>query len=88
MKLKTLSRIPPWEWPDGTDEMLLEVLSDRNVAYSERLLAAEMAGDYTVVNDKLAEALLAILRSADEPEAVQGAMVMSGAESDDEDDEF
>ena len=67
MDLKILKDTPPWDWPEDTDRMLLEILSDDQVDESDRLLAAERAGDFTVINNELAEALLSILRSDDEP---------------------
>ena len=62
MELKILEDLPPWEWPEGTDKMLLEVLCDNQKDKSDRLLAAELAADYTVINDELADALLSIVR--------------------------
>ncbi len=67
MDLKMLRVTPPWEWPRGTDKMLLEILSDDRVDESDCLLAAELAGDSTVINNELADALLSILRSDDAP---------------------
>jgi hypothetical protein len=66
MDLKTLKDTPPWDWPEGTAEKLVSVLRDEQAAKPDRLLAAEMAGDFTVVNDALVEALLAILRNSEE----------------------
>jgi hypothetical protein len=77
MNVKALSNIPPWDWPDGTGKALLAVLRDRNTAQSERFLATELAGDFTVINDELAAALLAILRSRDESEEIRARAAIS-----------
>jgi hypothetical protein len=56
MDLKTLYDTPPWEWPEGADKMLLGILRDDRTDQSDCLLAAELAGDSTVVNDELVDA--------------------------------
>jgi len=68
MNIMTLSDIPPWEWPANADKIILEALGDQTVSNSERLLAAGMAGDATVVNDVLADALLSIICNGSEPD--------------------
>ncbi len=70
--LKVLRDTPPWEWPEGAGKMFLDILRDKQAAEGDRLLAAELAGDFTVINDELADALLAILRSGDESEKLRG----------------
>lgn len=77
MDLKTLDNTPPWEWPGDADKTLLAFLRDNQGDLSERLLAAELAGDYTVINDELVEALLAILRRNDEPERLRKRAAIS-----------
>jgi hypothetical protein len=66
MDLKTLKDIPPWEWPKGAGETFLGILGDGQADESDRLLTAELAGDFAIINDELAEALLSIVRSGDE----------------------
>jgi HEAT repeat protein len=63
MNLTSLRDTPPWDWPEGTGRMLLEILRDDGAEEADLLLAVEAAGDVTVVNDELVEALLSILRS-------------------------
>jgi hypothetical protein len=41
------------------------------------LVAAELAGDFTVINDDLADSLLAVVRSADEPEQLRAKAAIS-----------
>ena len=77
MDLKTLYETPPWEWPEGTAKIFLEILRDDQADESDRLLAAELAGDFTVINDELADALLSILRNGDESEELRGKAVIS-----------
>lgn len=77
MDVKVLRDIPPWEWPDGAGKMFLDILRDDQAAEGDRLLAAELAGDFTVINDELADALLSVLRSGDESEKLRGKAVIS-----------
>jgi len=77
MHLKTLKDTPPWEWPENAGEMFLETLRDDRADKSDRLLAAELAGDFTVINDKLADALLSILCNGDESEKLRGKAAIS-----------
>src|SRR6266508_370783 len=77
MDVKALRDIPPWEWPEGAGKMFLDILRGGQPAEADRLLAAELAGDFTVINDELADALLSILRSGDESEALRGQAAIS-----------
>ncbi len=54
MNLKALKDTPPWEWPESAGKTLLDILQDAQAGASDRLLAAELAGDFTVIEDKLA----------------------------------
>jgi len=77
MDLKILKDTPPWEWPQGTDKMLLGIIRDDQRDESDRLLAAELAGDYTVINDELADTLLSIVLSGEESEDLRARAVIS-----------
>jgi len=80
MELKILKDTPPWEWPQGTDKMLLGILRDDQSDQrdkSDRLLAAELAGDYTVINDELAGTLLTIVLNNEESEDLRARAVIS-----------
>jgi hypothetical protein len=77
MDLTTLKDTPPWEWPENAGEIFLEFLRDDRADKSDRLLAAELAGDFTVINDELADALLSILRNSDESEKLRGRAAIS-----------
>ena len=58
MNLRTLKDTPPWDWPEGTGKKLLEILRADRATEAELLLAAELAGDFTVIDDELADALV------------------------------
>ena len=77
MDLKILLDTPPWEWPRDAGRVFLKVLIDPGVPASDRLIAAELAGDFTVINDDLAAALLAIVGSAGEPEELRARAAVS-----------
>jgi len=77
MDLKTLRELEPWDWPNDTGKRLAGILQDRGADGDERLLAAELAGDFTVIDDTLAGTLLSILRSADESESLRGQAAIS-----------
>lgn len=73
MDLTALLDTPPWEWPRGAGKMFLKTLIDRRAAESDRLIAAQLADDFTVINDDLAEGLLSVVRSSDEPEELRAS---------------
>jgi len=77
MDLRTLQDTPSWAWPEGAGKMFLGILRDEKADESERLLAAELAGDFTVINDELADALLAIACKGDEPEDLRERAAIS-----------
>ena len=77
MDLETLENTPAWEWPEDTDEVLLGILRDDQADEADRLLAAELAGDFVVINDELADALLSILRNGDAPEKLRAKAAIS-----------
>jgi len=77
MDPKTLNDIPPWEWPEGVGEAFLGILGDDQADESDRLLTAELAGGFTVINDELAEALLTIVRSGGETDELRGMASIS-----------
>ena len=77
MDLRTLKDTSPWDWPEGTGKMPLDILRDDRTSESDLLLAAELAGDLTVINDELVEALLFILHRGDRSDEVRGRAVIS-----------
>jgi hypothetical protein len=67
MNLKHLQDTPPWDWPRDAAERFQEILANRQAKESDRLIAAELAGDLTVMNDQLAASLMKIVSAPDEP---------------------
>ena len=77
MDLKTLRDTPPWEWPKGAGKRFQAILRDPHADAADRLLAAGLAGDFTVINDALAGALLSIVGSTAEPEELRARAAIS-----------
>lgn len=77
MDLKTLRNTPPWEWPEDATRVIQKVLADRGASESDRLEAAGFAGDLIVMNDTLADSLLAVLSSSEEPESLRATAAIS-----------
>jgi len=68
---------PPWDWPEDAAELLLDALRNERLSEDDLLLATELSGDFTVIDDELADALLSLLHNANKPEAVRGAAAIS-----------
>jgi hypothetical protein len=66
-ELISMKKLPPWEWPDNSEQILTGVLNEVSADASDRLLAAELAGELPASTDELADALLSIVQSGDEP---------------------
>ena len=64
MDLMQLARIPVLEWPPNGGNVLHAVLDDRQAGESDRLLAAELAGEVTIIDDDLAGILLSLVGDA------------------------
>ena len=77
MNLKSFIDTPPWEWPEDADRIFLEALRDDQADESERLLAVELAGDSTVINDELAGELLAIVSAGRNSESLRARAAIS-----------
>ena len=79
MDLKILKETPPWDWPEGAGKMFLEILKDGQTDASDRVIAAELAGDFTVLNNEIVDVLLSILqRSAESEELRERAAISLG----------
>ncbi|MBI5017131.1 MAG: hypothetical protein HZB55_16810 [Deltaproteobacteria bacterium] len=72
MDLKTLRDTPPWDRPKNTGAMVLEVLRNPQADAADRILAVEVAGDFTVIDDELAAQLLLLVRNPAESEELRG----------------
>jgi hypothetical protein len=77
MNLNALKNIPPWDWPEGTGTRLLEILRNEGTTDADLLVAAELAGDSTIINDSLADELIAIVRSTARPDEVRARAAIS-----------
>lgn len=77
MNLQAMNDTPPWEWPEDAGEIISKVLCDKKAMLSERVLAAELAGDIVVMNDDMAALLLDILEDASEPEELRSMVPIS-----------
>jgi hypothetical protein len=77
MDLKTLLDTPPWDWPSDAGRMFRKILMDQRAQESDRLIAAQLAGDVTVINDDLADCLLAVVGSANDPEQLRAKAAIS-----------
>ena len=77
LKLMMLRETPPWEWPKNTDAWLLKILNNEKSSESDRLIAASLAGDFTVINDALARKLLSIVRGTQESDELRSMAAIS-----------
>jgi hypothetical protein len=77
MDIKKLRDTPPWDWPRDTAQTILGILRNDGAEASERLLAAQYGGDFTIVNDEIARALLDIVSNAGESEALRSRAAIS-----------
>jgi hypothetical protein len=75
--LEALLDMPPWDWPRDAGKMFHEFLSDGKASGSDRLIAAQLAGDFTVINDALSDVLMGIVNGADQPEELRAAAAIS-----------
>jgi hypothetical protein len=66
LNIKQLKNTPPWDWPENAETVLLDTLTNRHAAKKDRLLAAELSGEYSILCEKIADALLNIVCSHEE----------------------
>jgi len=77
MDLNELHELPPWDWPNDAGERLAAALLDEAADPANRRLAAELAGNITVASDDLAQALLGIIRSPENPPELRATAAIS-----------
>ena len=77
MNIKKIYEMPPWDWPEDSGGIFKEILDDRTADPSERFMAAEMAGDFVVINDALAESLLAVAGKNDETQELRAKAALA-----------
>lgn len=93
MDMHMLASLVDWDWPPDASEAILAALRNGETLKTERLLAAELAGEWHVMDDVVAEELLRILGDSEEPEVlrVQAARSLGPALArgwEEEDDEW
>jgi hypothetical protein len=77
MNLDNLQNVPAWQWPEDAGSTILKVVIDPRASEPDRIAAAKLAGDLVVMNDRLAEALLAIVRNDEESDQLRGRAAIS-----------
>ena len=75
--LKALENTPPWEWPKDAGSVIVETLVDRSAPESERVVAAELGGEYVISSDRMSEALLEIVRDNGESAEMRSRAAIS-----------
>jgi hypothetical protein len=77
MDLRAFVVTPPWDWPRDAAKIFHQVLNDSQAKASDRLIAAELAGDFTVINNRLSADLRAIADNAEESVELRVKAVIS-----------
>jgi len=77
LQLTLLRDTPPWEWPRDAGRTFRRFLNNRKADAADRLTAAELAGDYTVIDNDLTNVLLTVLCNREEPEDLRAAAAAS-----------
>jgi len=75
--LKSLADLPSWQWEEEDGDRILETLRNTGADASERLLAADLAGECAVFRHEMAEMLLEIVGRQDEVTALRKAAALS-----------
>jgi hypothetical protein len=68
---------PPWEWPKDAGKLFHRTFTDPSSSDADLLIAAELAGDFTVIDDLLCTDLLRILSSSARPENLRARAAIS-----------
>ena len=77
MDLRALKDSPPRDWPADIRKNLLDILRDDHATETDLLLAAELAGDSSITNDALKDALRSILQNSSKSERVRSRAAIS-----------
>jgi len=75
--IQKLYFMEPWSWPKSAAGTVLKALQNLDHDDTDRLLAIQMAGDFTIINDELAPALLELVSDKNEPEKIRGQAAIS-----------
>jgi hypothetical protein len=77
LNLKRLKSIPPWDWPENASAVVIEALTNRQASKGDRLLAAQLAGEYVILSEETAGALLSIVGSSEESAELRSRAAVS-----------
>lgn len=77
MDLKLLEQTPSWDWPRNADNFLISFLDNNDADFSDRLLAAELAGEFSVISDKMADTLLSVVNNNAENKELRAKAAIS-----------
>jgi len=77
MDIQDYLDLAPWEWPENAGDFFYSILEDKTADESDRIIAADLAGDFVVINDKLAEKLISIACNNDESDKMRGQAAVS-----------
>jgi hypothetical protein len=77
MDLEDFLDTPPWDWPPNSGKLFLKTLTDSKAKESDRLIAAQLAGDLTVIDDNLAKALVGVAAASNQSEPLRAAAAIS-----------
>ncbi len=77
MNIKRLADTPPWEWPNNARDTFLSALLDVATPDADRALAAQLAGDFVVMDDAIAAALIQTVRNNRWSEDTRGSAAIA-----------
>jgi hypothetical protein len=66
LNLKKLKNAPPWDWPADASDIVISALSNRKASKADRLLAADLAGEYVILSEDIFDALITVVCSHEE----------------------
>lgn len=72
-----LRTLPPWEYPPDAGLVICKVMTDKSSPLPDRVEAAQMAGEFTVINDDVAENLLQIVGDRTEDADLRSAAAIA-----------
>jgi hypothetical protein len=77
MDLKLLEQTPSWDWPRNADNFLISFLDNNDADFSDRLLAAELAGEFSVISNNMADTLLSVVNNNAENKKLRAKAAIS-----------
>jgi hypothetical protein len=72
MDWRALSKIPSYQWPEGADAIIADIIRDKQTSDQDLMLACELAGELVVMNDELARELLRVAQNPDHSPDARG----------------